>query len=271
MRCQKKIHHSGNYLGLLWSDHGCRQDAQGGAPKGSWFVLWFARSGFLGSPVPGRKRFPSEAARHLGSTSPLVLQRFFHQQSHHRPDVHPGQLSPAHRSSTEQGAKPPGCVVGDLNGGAVKKRFASYIKFHLGGGDSRRNPPLARPGRHASPGSPAHCPRASQSPEPPPRLSRVSSVSSEGGTPQPGSSPLLLRRGFLDVSPVRRGFAEGSPSLSRRYVSPSPPQPPPRRLSESTSVPGSPQHRRMEHIRARFHYTPEPQRKLFGATDVQDI
>ncbi|KAG8034477.1 hypothetical protein G9C98_007553 [Cotesia typhae] len=72
------------------------------------------------------------------------------------------------------------------------------------------------------------------SPEPPPRFSR-------------GESPLALRRNLID---------QPSPSFSRRYVSPSPPQPPPRRLSESNSVPGSPQH-----VRARLHYTPEPQRR----------
>ncbi|XP_015518260.2 dual specificity mitogen-activated protein kinase kinase 7 isoform X1 [Neodiprion lecontei] len=72
------------------------------------------------------------------------------------------------------------------------------------------------------------------SPEPPPRFNR-------------GESPLALRRNITDPA---------SPSFSRRYVSPSPPQPPPRRLSESNSVPGSPQH-----MRTRLHYTPEPQRR----------
>ncbi|KAG7196628.1 hypothetical protein KM043_015977 [Ampulex compressa] len=72
------------------------------------------------------------------------------------------------------------------------------------------------------------------SPEPPPRLSR-------------GESPLALRRNLPE---------QASPSFPRRYVSPSPPQPPPRRLSESNSVPGSPQH-----VRARLRYTPEPQRR----------
>ncbi|XP_070165430.1 dual specificity mitogen-activated protein kinase kinase hemipterous isoform X1 [Polyergus mexicanus] len=72
------------------------------------------------------------------------------------------------------------------------------------------------------------------SPEPPPRLSR-------------GESPLALRRNIID---------QASPSCPRRYISSSPPQPPPRRLSESNSVPGSPQH-----VRARLRYTPEPQRR----------
>lgn len=72
------------------------------------------------------------------------------------------------------------------------------------------------------------------SPEPPPRLNR-------------GESPLAIRRNVVE---------QASPSFPRRYVSPSPPQPPPRRLSESNSVPGSPQH-----VRARLRYTPEPQRR----------
>ncbi|XP_063983736.1 dual specificity mitogen-activated protein kinase kinase 7-like [Diachasmimorpha longicaudata] len=74
----------------------------------------------------------------------------------------------------------------------------------------------------------------SASPEPPPRLSR-------------GESPLAARRNMPE---------QASPSFSRRYISPSPPQPPPRRLSESISVPGSPQY-----LRTRLLYTPEPQRK----------
>lgn len=54
-----------------------------------------------------------------------------------------------------------------------------------------------------------------------------------------------------------------------RYISPSPPQPPPRRLSESSSVPGSPQHfniRRNDLIRntpapSKFQFIPQPQRR----------
>ncbi|XP_058802701.1 dual specificity mitogen-activated protein kinase kinase 7-like isoform X2 [Phymastichus coffea] len=74
------------------------------------------------------------------------------------------------------------------------------------------------------------------SPEPPPRFNR-------------GESPLLQRRHLGD---------QASPFFPRRYISPSPPIPPPRRLSESTSVPGSPQH-----LFSRLHHynTPEPQRR----------
>ncbi|KAI4458286.1 mitogen-activated protein kinase kinase 5 [Holotrichia oblita] len=110
-----------------------------------------------------------------------------------------------------------------------KKRFASYMKLQLGGDKSGRS------SRH-------------QSPEPPPRLNRGLSGD---------QSPLAIRRNYIDNS------TPGSPSLSRRYISPTPPIPPPRRLSESTSVPGSPQH-----LRARFHYTPEPQRRLFHQNDI---
>ncbi|XP_014206927.1 dual specificity mitogen-activated protein kinase kinase 7 isoform X2 [Copidosoma floridanum] len=50
-----------------------------------------------------------------------------------------------------------------------------------------------------------------------------------------------------------------SPMVSRkRYVSPSPPMPPPRRLSESSSVPGSPQHL---YSRLQHFGTPELQRR----------
>lgn len=50
----------------------------------------------------------------------------------------------------------------------------------------------------------------SQSPEPPPRYNRFTSQGEESG------SPLPMKRGFLDHSPLRKGLVEGSPSLSRR-------------------------------------------------------
>jgi hypothetical protein len=155
------------------------------------------------SPLPLRTQYQTnqEQQYNCGNTSPIILQRFYHQQKQQ-------QLA---KEAEESG----------------KKRFASYIKLQLGGDRSGRS------SRH-------------QSPEPPPRLNRT--VSSEN------QSPLALHRTFLESN---------SPSLSRRYVSPTPPVPPPRRLSESTSVPGSPQH-----LRARFHYTPEPQRRLFHKNDV---
>ncbi|KAJ3664654.1 hypothetical protein Zmor_000206 [Zophobas morio] len=152
-----------------------------------------------GSPLPLRAQ--SQEQYNCGNTSPIILQRFFHQQKQQ-------QLA---KEAEESG----------------KKRFASYIKLQLGGDRSGRS------SRH-------------QSPEPPPRVNRAASSENQ--------SPLALHRNFLESN---------SPSLSRRYISPTPPVPPPRRLSESTSVPGSPQH-----LRARFHYTPEPQRRLFHNNDV---
>ncbi|KAH8269703.1 hypothetical protein KR026_010471 [Drosophila bipectinata] len=85
--------------------------------------------------------------------------------------------------------------------------------------------------------------RRHRSPDPPPRYNR-------------GQSPLLLRKNLLELS----GQPPGSPLLHRRYVSASPPLPPPRRGSES--VPGSPQH-----FRTRIHYTPEPQRRIYRTID----
>lgn len=96
-----------------------------------------------------------------------------------------------------------------------------------------------------------------------------------------GQSPLLLRRNLLEygnnqVSPSpmmpRRWiyrikylniecFFNNFVWLSRfRYISASPPLPPPRKSSES--VPNSPQQ-----LRARIHYTPEPQRRIYRTID----
>uniref|UniRef100_A0AAR5Q5B1 mitogen-activated protein kinase kinase n=1 Tax=Dendroctonus ponderosae TaxID=77166 RepID=A0AAR5Q5B1_DENPD len=163
----------------------------------------------LGSPLPLRTNLPIEEPQYIsGNTSPIILQRFYHQQKQQ-------QLV----KEAEESAKSDPC----------KKRFASYIKMQLSGDRSGRS------SRH-------------QSPEPPPRLHRGQSADTQ--------SPLALRRAFLET------HTPNSPSISRRYVQPTPPVPPPRRLSESTSVPGSPQH-----LRARFHYTPEPQRRVFPSSD----
>ncbi|XP_017156358.1 dual specificity mitogen-activated protein kinase kinase hemipterous isoform X2 [Drosophila miranda] len=104
-----------------------------------------------------------------------------------------------------------------------------------GGGGSISTPP--------SPHILAGLDRRHRSPDPPPRYNR-------------GQSPLLLRKNLLELS----GQPPGSPLLHRRYVSASPPLPPPRRGSES--VPGSPQH-----FRTRIHYTPEPQRRIYRTID----
>ncbi|XP_046671196.1 serine/arginine repetitive matrix protein 1-like, partial [Homalodisca vitripennis] len=114
-----------------------------------------------------------------------------------------------------------------LEDSGTKKRFSSYVKLQV----------TSSPAPH--------------SPEPPPRHNRVASP--------------LLRRNIESSSPssVRRNFPEGnqSPLLGRRYVSPTPPQPPPRRLSDCNSVPGSPRRP------ARFHHTPEPQRRVVQTRD----
>lgn len=83
-----------------------------------------------------------------------------------------------------------------------------------------------------------------RSPDPPPRYNR-------------GQSPLLLRKNLLELSGQ---VPSGSPLMQRRYITGSPPLPPPRRGSES--VPGSPQH-----LRTRIHYTPEPQRRIYRTID----
>ncbi|KAF5277349.1 hypothetical protein FQA39_LY06162 [Lamprigera yunnana] len=162
-----------------------------------------------GSPLPLRSQMQTSQEHIYGNTSPIVLQRFYHQQKQQQK-----------AQEAEEAAKDD----------PSKRRFASYIKLQLSGDRSNYA------SRH-------------QSPEPPPRLNR--SIASES------LSPLSSRQGFYDTNIV------ASPNLSRRYISPSPPAPPPRRLSESTSVPGSPQH-----LRARFHYTPEPQRRLYQSNDV---
>uniref|UniRef100_A0A1B6CC85 Uncharacterized protein n=2 Tax=Clastoptera arizonana TaxID=38151 RepID=A0A1B6CC85_9HEMI len=196
----------------------------------------------LSSPLSNRKRYTSEVTHPHGNTSPLVLQRYFHQQSqHHSPQSHfrSTSVSPC-RHYTSENTK-----AEDSSNGGVKKRFSSFVKLQVGGGLPPTGPP--------------------HSPEPPPRHNRA--------------SPLLFRRHgnyiesvspITSPSPVRRVFPESnSPSLPRRYVQPSPPQPPPRRLSECSSVPGSPQH--SQHRPARFHHTPEPQRRVWAGPDLNDL
>ncbi|XP_023713863.1 dual specificity mitogen-activated protein kinase kinase 7 isoform X2 [Cryptotermes secundus] len=207
----------------LQQQQDCWNTVQSGSTDAEWDANKVVGSGFLGSPIPGRKRFPSDPQYHYhhGNTSPLVLQRFYHQQNQHLYHHHhnlnlnsyPIQQSLTHQSCTDSSNE---TQKQDDSSGVVKKRFASYIKFHLGGGDSRsRNLPPPRPIRHTSPGPTSRYPPPSQSPDPPPRHNRGSSTPADTGTPGAGSSPLLVRRSFLDVSPVRRGFVEGSPSLSR--------------------------------------------------------
>lgn len=82
------------------------------------------------------------------------------------------------------------------------------------------------------------------------------------------SSPLVTKHEICPPSPApaRKAF-DGSPAMSRKYVSPVPPTPPPRRLSESGSSPlhkfyqqrlfGQP---KLEEKDRR--YTPQPRRRV---------
>ncbi|XP_014252104.1 dual specificity mitogen-activated protein kinase kinase 7-like [Cimex lectularius] len=102
----------------------------------------------------------------------------------------------------------------------TRRKLSSYLRMRLGGCG----------GGSASSSS-------DTGPEPPPRVNRT-------------ASPLLTRRNHLEAD------LTSSPILTRRYVSPSPPQPPPRRLSESMSMPGSPHHTRLA------IFTPQPLRRM---------
>ncbi|XP_043948986.2 dual specificity mitogen-activated protein kinase kinase hemipterous isoform X2 [Drosophila biarmipes] len=138
-------------------------------------------------------------------------------------------------SNTSQSTSP---TTEPLPGGGTSSFLRRYASSGPGmgcGGGSISTPP--------SPHILAGLDRRHRSPDPPPRYNR-------------GQSPLLLRKNLLELS----GQPPGSPLLHRRYVSASPPLPPPRRGSES--VPGSPQH-----FRTRIHYTPEPQRRIYRTID----
>lgn len=122
----------------------------------------------ISSPLPLRKHYHTPVTdhqqySHTNNTSPILLQRFFHQQK---------QLQAAAAQTENEANKD------DHNGS--KKRFASHIKLQLVGDRSSLRSP-----RH-------------QSPEPPPRLSRGSSTDSS--IIVNNQSPLALRRNFLDAS-----------------------------------------------------------------------
>ncbi|XP_017852589.1 dual specificity mitogen-activated protein kinase kinase hemipterous isoform X2 [Drosophila busckii] len=130
-----------------------------------------------------------------------------------------------------------------LTGGGGGGGTSGFLRRYASSGGSLG---LHTSGSISTPPSPhllAGVDRRHRSPDPPPRYNR-------------GQSPLLLRKNLLELS----GQPPGSPLLQRRYVSASPPLPPPRRGSES--VPGSPQH-----FRTRIHYTPEPQRRIYRTID----
>ncbi|XP_045469060.1 dual specificity mitogen-activated protein kinase kinase 7-like isoform X2 [Harmonia axyridis] len=113
------------------------------------------------SPLPLRaNNEPSDGECCCSNTSPIVFQRFIHQQKQQ-------QLA---KEAEEEAKYNPG-----------RKRFTSYIKLQLNGDKNGRSSP-----RH-------------QSPEPPPRLSRLN-----------GDSPLPMRKNILDSN-----GSLASPSLSR--------------------------------------------------------
>ncbi|XP_014476701.1 PREDICTED: dual specificity mitogen-activated protein kinase kinase 7-like [Dinoponera quadriceps] len=180
-----------------------------------------------------------------GRYSPFLQQRLAQPPPPPAPQTHPPQDiygSPMISRKRFPSEPPPQGSHGSTSPQLLISRFAHQLK--------QESPPssaVAMPPQQQSAGSKESAKKRfasyvrlrlgserAPSPEPPPRLSR-------------GESPLALRRNLVE---------QASPSCPRRYVSPSPPQPPPRRLSESNSVPGSPQH-----VRARLRYTPEPQRR----------
>ncbi|XP_054272040.1 dual specificity mitogen-activated protein kinase kinase 7-like [Macrosteles quadrilineatus] len=131
-------------------------------------------SGIMPSPIPTRKRFQDPLP---GNTSPLMLQRFHHQQSQHNRST---SVSPC-RQYTSETVK--------LEDSGNKKRYSSFVKLQVGG---------SLPPPH--------------SPEPPPRHNRMTSPLLrrnfiETSSPSPArrtfqessQSPLLSRR---HVSPA---------------------------------------------------------------------
>ncbi|XP_059610293.1 dual specificity mitogen-activated protein kinase kinase hemipterous-like isoform X2 [Phlebotomus argentipes] len=190
-----------------------------------------------------------------------------------RPDHNVYSNSPRGRNS------PSGLIngLGSCDGikddtGVVKRRFASYMKLHLASGE-RGEKSRGRPTVNSNPSTVYNTPTHTSNnpflvqerapiPIQPPSPHILSGVDRRHRSPDPpprynrGQSPLLLRRNLYELGQV----PPGSPIMPRRYLSSSPPVPPPRRGSES--VPGSPQH-----FRTRIHYTPEPQRRFYRHID----
>ncbi|XP_065338450.1 dual specificity mitogen-activated protein kinase kinase 7 isoform X1 [Cloeon dipterum] len=201
-------------------------------------------------PIEQRKRHPSEPQ--TNGTPPPVYHRAF---SFSPP---PPPASAHHRPHSPD------------------KWFASYLHMQLG----RRSPLLQAAPAYARSPPPVYTEHLLQRettlvlppPSPPPRATRILATSAADESPR-------LRRGFLDTT--RRSLGAdaryASPSLPRRHVSPAPPEPPPRRINESMSVPGSPQHGRAAPFRLRYQCTPEPQRRTLpggagggGASDLHE-
>ncbi|XP_065200843.1 dual specificity mitogen-activated protein kinase kinase 7-like [Planococcus citri] len=270
--------HSGKYSPFRSLD---AQYGVNGLQFSEWDPHKFSANKFNNASPLLRRRYPPESSTISANnynnvygtenTSPLVLQKFHYQPNYnlnnHLPSYpitsshyRSASLSPSRRYLTESVKfTDESKILEGNNQNGSKKKFSSYLKFHL-------NPTTEDVRRSSPPTVPSPAP-----PSPPPRYNRLSSNSSSPANFP--SSPLMMRRNFYEPpdSPLasRRLYIDGSPLLSRRYVSPCPPQPPPRRLSESSSVPGSPQHynfQRNDLIRNtpapnKFQYTPQPQRK----------
>lgn len=123
----------------------------------------------VSSPLPIRKHYQNSPAidqqyNHSAGTSPILLQRFYHQKKQYQ----------------QQAAAAQSEIDGNKDDGGGKKRYASHIKLQLVGDRC-----TMKSSRH-------------QSPEPPPRLSRGSST--ENSLVTSNQSPLASRRNFLEAS-----------------------------------------------------------------------
>lgn len=144
----------------------------------------------------------------------------------------------------------------------AKQKITSYIKYHLGVGGTPPSPPprLSRT-LNASP-------RLLRRNDPVPYQSRNDvPYQSQQSSSQSSSSQSASSNAFhptnpfyqspASPNPFRRGETS-SPCLPRKYnVCPSPPMPPPRRLSES--APASP-----HPLRGKFPFTPDPTRRTLN-------
>ncbi|XP_017029238.1 dual specificity mitogen-activated protein kinase kinase hemipterous isoform X1 [Drosophila kikkawai] len=194
-----------------------------------------------------KRQFATYVKTQLNSTASLEQQQQQEQEQvqQHPPAQQPPQ-PPAYRSIVNNGGHSKSYYYRTLSAASSSSNTSqstSPTTEPLPGGGGGTSSFLRRYASSSTPPSPhilSGLDRRHRSPDPPPRYNR-------------GQSPLLLRKNLLELS-------GGSPLLHRRYVSASPPLPPPRRGSES--VPGSPQH-----FRTRIHYTPEPQRRIYRTID----
>ncbi|KAH8245425.1 hypothetical protein KR032_009997 [Drosophila birchii] len=202
-----------------------------------------------------KRQFATYVKTQLNSTASLEQQEQEPAGGGHQNQAHPLQppQPPAYRSIVNNGGNSKSYYYRTLSAASSSSNTSQSTSPTTeplpggggGGGGSTGGTSsfLRRYASSSTPPSPhilAGLDRRHRSPDPPPRYNR-------------GQSPLLLRKNLLELS-------GGSPLLHRRYVSASPPLPPPRRGSES--VPGSPQH-----FRTRIHYTPEPQRRIYRTID----